>query len=69
MRKPTFDFRANLQYTDHTPKGLTRKQREDLAMSDTIQRLRRQLAEAEENLLLIQERKSEYVQATDTVQR
>ena len=38
-------------------------------MSDTIQRLRKQLAEAEVNLLLIQERKSEYVQATDAVQR
>ena len=33
-------------------------------MSDTIQYLLKQLAEAEENLLLIQERKSEYVQAT-----
>ena len=34
-------------------------------MGDTIQSLRKQLAEAEENLLLIQERKSEYVKITD----
>jgi flagellar biosynthesis chaperone FliJ len=34
-------------------------------MSDDIQSLRRQLAEVEENLRLIQERKTEYVQATD----
>ena len=34
-------------------------------MSDAIQSLRKQLAEAEENLRLIQERKSEYVQTTD----
>jgi chromosome condensin MukBEF MukE localization factor len=34
-------------------------------MSDTIQYLRRQLAEAEDNLRLVQERKSEYVQITD----
>jgi hypothetical protein len=34
-------------------------------MSDTVESLRKQLADAEENRRLIQERKAEYVQATD----
>jgi hypothetical protein len=37
-------------------------------MSDTIDSLRRQISEAEENLRLIQEPKSEYVLATDAGQ-
>jgi hypothetical protein len=37
-------------------------------MSDTIESLRRQRAKGEENLRLIQERESEYVQVTDAVQ-
>ena len=38
-------------------------------MSDTIESLRRQLAEAEENLRLIQERESEETSATQAARR